>query len=278
MRGRNGNMTSGTLHVEHMRMEMAKIFQEVDGLGSRELARRERDILVSQSAIGIAFRAAKRSFDIAASVVGMVVLSPLLLATAVAVKFTSQGPVIFKQKRYGKDEVPFTCYKFRTMKIDTPPNIPTRVMREDKAVMTPIGAMLRKTSIDELPQLVNIVKGDMSVVGPRPMILAEYDQIQARDRYGANDIRPGLTGWAQVNGRDGVTVEEKARLDGEYRQRMGLAMDARVLLQSIVVVLGRLGYAESEPKEESGVVRCADAKASAVAAKINESASKGHSA
>ena len=117
--------------------------------------------LVSQSAIGIAFRAAKRSFDIAASVVGMVVLSPLLLATAVAVKFTSQGPVIFKQKRYGKDEVPFTCYKFRTMKIDTPPNIPTRVMREDKAVMTPIGAMLRKTSIDELPQLVNIVKGDI---------------------------------------------------------------------------------------------------------------------
>ena len=91
----------------------------------------------------------------------MVVLSPLLLATAVAVKFTSQGPVIFKQKRYGKDEVPFTCYKFRTMKIDTPPNIPTRVMREGKAVMTPIGAMLRKTSIDELPQLVNIVKGDI---------------------------------------------------------------------------------------------------------------------
>lgn len=108
------------------------------------------------------------------------------------------------------------------------------------------------------------------------MILAEYDQIQARDRYGANDIRPGLTGWAQVNGRDGVTVEEKARLDGEYRQRMGLVMDARVFLQSIVVVLGRLGYAESEPKEESGVVRCADAKASVVAAKINESASKGH--
>ena len=117
--------------------------------------------MVSQSDIGIAFRAAKRSFDIAASVVGMVVLSPLLLATAIAVKFTSQGPVIFKQKRYGKDEVPFTCYKFRTMKIDTPPNVPTRVMREDKAVMTPIGAMLRKTSIDELPQFVNIVKGDI---------------------------------------------------------------------------------------------------------------------
>lgn len=161
MRGRNGNMTSGALHIEHMRMEMAKIFQEVDRLGGTRAGMEGEGHLVSQSAIGIAFRAAKRSFDIAASVVGMVVLSPLLLATAVAVKFTSQGPVIFKQKRYGKDEVPFTCYKFRTMKIDTPPNIPTRVMREDKAVMTPIGAMLRKTSIDELPQLVNIVKGDI---------------------------------------------------------------------------------------------------------------------
>ena len=154
-------MTSGTLHVEHMRMEIAKIFQEVDRLGGTRVGTEGEGHLAAQSAIGIAFRAAKRSFDIAASVVGMVVLSPLLLATAVAVKFTSQGPVIFKQKRYGKDEVPFTCYKFRTMKIDTPPNIPTRVMREDKAVMTPIGAMLRKASIDELPQLVNIVKGDI---------------------------------------------------------------------------------------------------------------------
>ena len=144
-----------------MRMEMAKILQEVDRLGGTRAGTEGEGHLVSQSAMGIAFRAAKRSFDIAASVVGMVVLSPLLLATAIAVKFTSQGPVIFKQKRYGKDEVPFTCYKFRTMKIDTPPNIPTRVMREDKAVMTPIGAMLRKTSIDELPQFVNIVKGDI---------------------------------------------------------------------------------------------------------------------
>ena len=144
-----------------MRMEMAKIFQEVDRLEGTRVGMEGEGHLASQSAMGIAFRAAKRSFDITASAVGMVVLSPLLLVTAIAVKATSPGPVIFKQKRYGKDEVPFTCYKFRTMKIDTPPNIPTRVMREDKAVMTPIGAMLRKTSIDELPQLVNIVKGDI---------------------------------------------------------------------------------------------------------------------
>ena len=125
-------MTSGTLHVEHMRMEMAMIFQDVDRLGGTRAGTEGEGHLAAQSAIGIAFRAAKRSFDIAAAAVGMVVLSPLLLATAIAVKFTSQGPVIFKQKRYGKDEVPFTCYMFRTMKIDTPPNIPTRVMREDR--------------------------------------------------------------------------------------------------------------------------------------------------
>ena len=144
--------------------------------------------MVSQSDIGIAFRAAKRSFDIAASVVGMVVLSPLLLATAIAVKFTSQGPVIFKQKRYGKDEVPFTCYKFRTMKIDTPPNVPTRVMREDKAVMTPIGAMLRKTSIDELPQFVNIVKGDipLRILKTRPEFSEES---MVRSRFPPNLAR-----------------------------------------------------------------------------------------
>ena len=248
-------MTSGTLHVERTRMEMAKIFQEVDRLGGTRAGTEGEGHLASQSAMSMAFRAAKRSFDITASVVGMVVLSPLLLATAIAVKFTSQGPVIFKQKRYGKDEVPFTCYKFRTMKIDTPPNVPTRVMREDKAVMTPIGAMLRKTSIDELPQLVNIVKGDMSVIGPRPMILAEYEQIEARARYGANDIRPGLTGWAQINGRDAVTVEEKARLDGEYRRNMGFRLDARIFFRSFVVVLGRFGYVESK---EEGEQVCSD--------------------
>lgn len=144
-----------------MRMEMAKIIQEVDRLGVTRAGTEGEGHLVSRSAMGIAFRAAKRSFDIAAAAAGMVALSPLLLVTAIAVKATSPGPVIFKQKRYGKNEVPFTCYKFRTMKIDTPPNVPTRVMREDKAVMTPIGATLRKTSIDELPQLVNIVKGDI---------------------------------------------------------------------------------------------------------------------
>ena len=142
--------------------------------------------------------------------------------------------------------------------------------------MTPIGPVLRKTSIDELPQLINIVRGDMSVVGPRPMILAEYDQIQARDRYGANDIRPGLTGWAQVNGRDGVTVEQKARLDGEYRRNMGFFMDLRVFMRSIVVVLGRFGYAEAneeavlEPK-----ARAVDPAGWSTASEMHDTTSEG---
>lgn len=232
--------------------------------------------MVAHKQPSLAFCALKRTFDVVSASVGLVVLSPLLLGAAIAVKATSPGPVIFKQERYGRNKQPFTCYKFRSMTVDTPSDVPTRVMGEKQSVMTPIGATLRKTSIDELPQLVNIVKGDMSVVGPRPMILAEYDQIQARDRYGANDIRPGLTGWAQVNGRDGVTVEEKARLDGEYREHMGVIMDSRVFLRSIVVVLGRLGYAES--KEEQDAVKSAEADPAAQKNESCEAASEGHAA
>lgn len=192
------------------------------------------------------FRCLKRCSDVAFSLVGLIVLSPLFLCVCIIVKITSPGPVVFSQLRYGKDKRPFVCYKFRSMRVDTPSNIPSRVMGERNSVMTPVGAVLRKTSIDELPQLWNVLKGDMSLVGPRPMIIAECDQVIARDFYGANDIRPGITGWAQVNGRDGLSVEEKARFDGEYRESIGLAMDCRVLFRSVVVVLGRIGYAEDE--------------------------------
>ena len=217
--------------------------------GSRQ---EDSQAFVPYKELPVAFRATKRAFDIVSATLGLAILSPLFLGVSIAVKITSPGPVIFKQERYGRGKQPFVCYKFRSMTVETPSNIPSRMMGERKSVMTPIGATLRKTSIDELPQLVNIVKGDMSVVGPRPMILAEYDQIQARDRYGANDIRPGLTGWAQVNGRDSVTVEEKARLDGEYRRNMGPAMDVNVLLRSVVVVLGRLGYGVEQKIEDDG--------------------------
>ena len=199
------------------------------------------------------YLALKRAFDVTSAGLGLVVLSPLLLGTVVAVRATSEGPAIFKQRRYGKDNVPFTCYKFRSMTVDTPSDVPTSLMNEDPSVMTPIGSFLRKTSIDELPQLVNIVRGDMSVVGPRPMILAEKEQIEEREKYDATSIRPGLTGWAQVNGRDAVSVEEKARLDGEYRSNMSPAMDAKILFKSVGVVLTRAGYSRGNKKR---VPRC----------------------
>lgn len=198
-----------------------------------------------------AYLGVKRVFDIVASSLGLIVLSPVLVGAGAAVKFTSDGPIIFKQQRYGKDNIPFTCYKFRSMKVDTPDNVPTAEMKENPSVMTPIGSFLRKTSIDELPQLFNIVKGDMSVIGPRPMILSEYEQIQEREKYGATAIRPGLTGWAQVNGRDAVSIQEKARLDGEYRNNMSVAMDLKILLKSVPVVLSRSGYSD-------GAIRCED--------------------
>lgn len=208
---------------------------------------------------GKGYLAFKRAFDITSAGLGLVALSPLLLGTAIAVRATSEGPAIFKQERYGKDNVPFTCYKFRSMTVDTPSDVPTAVMNENPAVMTPIGSFLRKTSIDELPQLLNIVKGDMSVVGPRPMILAEREQIEAREKYDATSIRPGLTGWAQVNGRDAVSVDEKARLDGEYRSKMSLAMDAKIFMKSIGVVLTRAGYSKGGKKRVPRSIRKPDA-------------------
>lgn len=197
------------------------------------------------------YRFVKRAFDVVSASAGLVVLSPLLLTTAAAVKATSRGPVLFRQVRFGKDKKPFVCYKFRSMKVDTPDNVPTSLMDENPSVMTPIGGFLRKTSIDELPQLINIVRGDMSVIGPRPMILQEVDQIEERDRYGANDIKPGLTGWAQINGRDMVNVQDKAALDGDYRKHMSLAMDAACFVKSVEVVLKGKGNkaTEEEPTE-----------------------------
>lgn len=199
-----------------------------------------------------AYLAGKRLFDVVSASMGLVVLSPVLLAAAIAVKATSKGPILFKQLRFGKDKRPFVCYKFRSMTVDAPDNVPTSDMNENPAVMTPIGEFIRKTSIDELPQLINIVKGDMSVIGPRPMILQEVDQIAERDRYDANSIKPGLTGWAQVNGRDLVNVDEKARLDGDYRKNMGFAIDAVCFLKSVEVVLKGKGNKASSGNDANG--------------------------
>lgn len=158
----------------------------------------------------------KRGIDFLLSLVGIIVLSPILLILCIAIKIDSKGPVIFKQKRVGKNKSHFYIYKFRTMKVDTPQETPTHLLSNPDFFITRVGKFLRKTSLDELPQLFNILKGDMAVIGPRPALWNQYDLIEERDKYHANDIRPGLTGLAQISGRDELEIDYKARLDGQY--------------------------------------------------------------
>ena len=171
------------------------------------------------------YRLVKRAFDVVASAAGLVVLSPLIAGVAAAVKVTSPGPVVFRQARVGKDKRVFHICKFRTMRTDAP-DLPSHMI-DANDWMTPIGAFLRRFSLDELPQLWNILKGDMSAVGPRPALWSQFDLVAERDKYGANAVRPGLTGWAQINGRDELTIEAKAALDGEYVRRRGIGFDIK---------------------------------------------------
>lgn len=189
-------------------------------------------------------RYGKRAIDIALSSIGLVAISPLLGATALAIKLDSPGPVLFKQKRVGKNKELFEIYKFRSMRSDTPADVPTHQLGDPSARITKVGAFIRRTSIDELPQLVNILKGDMSFVGPRPALWNQYDLIEERDRYGANDVVPGLTGWAQINGRDELEIPVKARYDGEYAADPNFAMDAKCFLGTIGSVLTSDGVVE----------------------------------
>jgi O-antigen biosynthesis protein WbqP len=186
----------------------------------------------------------KRAVDFTCALLGLVVLSPLLLLIAAAVKLTSPGPAIFRQERIGRGRTRFHMYKFRTMSADTPHDVPTHLLEAAESHVTPLGRLLRRTSLDELPQMVNILTGDMSIVGPRPALWNQEDLILEREKYGANDVRPGLTGWAQVNGRDGLTVAEKAALDGYYVQHMGWRLDLRCLFASVVVVAKADGVLE----------------------------------
>ena len=173
----------------------------------------------------LAYRFVKRTFDVVSSACGMIALSPVILGTALAVKLTSPGPVLFRQQRVGRGKRLFDIYKFRTMRVDTP-NLPSHMINANDW-FTPIGAILRKFSLDELPQLWNIFRGDMSVIGPRPALWSQFNLVAARDEVGANDVRPGLTGWAQINGRDEISIEEKTRLDGEYVRRRGVLFDLK---------------------------------------------------
>lgn len=188
----------------------------------------------------------KRFIDIFLSLIGLIVLAPIFLILIIAIKIDSRGPALFKQKRFGKDKSYFNILKFRTMSIDTPKDTPTHLLKDPEQYITKVGKFLRKTSLDELPQIINILVGDMSVIGPRPALWNQYDLIAERDKYGANGITPGLTGWAQINGRDELPITIKARLDGEYVQRTNLRMDVKCFMVTIVSVLKRDGIVEGD--------------------------------
>jgi O-antigen biosynthesis protein WbqP len=186
----------------------------------------------------------KRVIDIILSLIGLIVLSPIFLILIIAIKIDSRGPVLFKQKRVGIHKSHFNILKFRTMRIDTPKDTATHLLENPDQWITKVGKFLRKTSLDELPQIWNIFVGQMSIIGPRPALWNQYDLIEERDKYGANDVPPGLTGWAQINGRDELTIEEKAKLDGEYVDNIGFIMDVRCFFATIVSVLKSDGVVE----------------------------------
>lgn len=186
----------------------------------------------------------KRLIDIVMSLGGIVCLCWLYLILIVAIRLDSPGPILFRQKRVGKKKRHFQILKFRTMRTDTPHDMPTHLLQDPDQFITRTGRFLRKTSLDELPQLWNILKGDMSVVGPRPALWNQFDLIEERDKYGANDIRPGLTGWAQTHGRDELEIEEKAKLDGYYAEHLSFGLDVKCFLRTIGAVLRSDGVVE----------------------------------
>ena len=186
----------------------------------------------------------KRALDFILSLCACIILSPILIVLCIAIKIDSRGPVLFKQKRVGIHKTYFSIYKFRTMRIDTPKDMPTHMLKDPDQYITKVGRFLRRSSLDELPQLFNILKGDMSFVGPRPALWNQDDLVAERDKYGANDVIPGLTGWAQINGRDDLEIPVKAALDGEYVRKMGFWFDTRCILGTFTSVLKADGVVE----------------------------------
>lgn len=192
------------------------------------------------------YRSVKRGLDFVLSFVALLFLLPLLIVIAVLIKVESKGPVLFRQKRVGQNQELFTIYKFRSMRTDAPKDTPTHLLDSSISYITPFGSFLRKSSLDELPQIVNILMGQMSIIGPRPALWNQYDLIEERQKVGANDVRPGLTGWAQINGRDELPIKEKARLDGEYIQRMSFWFDMEIFFKTITKVVSSDGIKEGK--------------------------------
>lgn len=186
----------------------------------------------------------KRGLDFLLALLILILISPVFILLMCCIKLDSKGPVFFKQKRIGKNKAYFYILKFRTMYTDAPKDMPTHLLQNPEAFITKTGKFLRKTSLDELPQLLNILKGEMSFVGPRPALWNQYDLIEERDKYKANDIVPGLTGWAQINGRDELEIEIKAKFDGEYVKRMSFLFDIRCFFATFFSVLRQDGVVE----------------------------------
>lgn len=186
----------------------------------------------------------KRGIDFIISLIGFLILSPFFLLLCLAIKLDSRGPIFFRQKRVGIHKTHFQILKFRTMRIDTPKDCPTHLLKNPEQYITRVGGFLRKTSLDELPQIFNILSGDMSIIGPRPALWNQYDLIEERDKYGANDVMPGLTGWAQINGRDELPIEVKAKLDGVYVEKMSFFFDCRCFFGTIFSVIKHDGVVE----------------------------------
>lgn len=186
----------------------------------------------------------KRTIDVVLSAGGIVVFAIPMGLVAVAIKLDSKGPVFFRQKRVGENKEHFEILKFRTMRTDTPKDAPTHELSDPQKWITKVGGVLRKTSLDELPQLFNIFKGEMSIIGPRPALWNQFDLIEERDKYGANDVKPGLTGWAQIHGRDELEIPVKAQLDGEYVEKMSFGFDCKCFFGTIKSVLKSEGVVE----------------------------------
>ncbi len=198
----------------------------------------------------------KRILDIVLSGCILLCLSPLYLLIALAVVLDDPGPVFFRQKRVGIHKSHFYILKFRTMKVSTPKDTPTHLLDNPQQYITRVGRVLRKTSMDELPQIFQIFTGKMSFVGPRPALWNQFDLIEERDKYGANDVMPGLTGWAQINGRDELPIDVKARFDGEYARKQSFLFDCRCFFGTFLAVLRHDGVVEGGTgqleKEKSG--------------------------
>ena len=207
-----------------------------------------KDVVDSTKTYKSKYLIVKRGIDIFLSLFAIFVFSPVFLIVALVVKFDSEGPIIFKQERSGLHKKPITIYKFRTMTTEAPAYCHPSDLKKDYT--TKLGRFLRKTSLDEMPQLFNVLKGDMSLVGPRPIPFNESCQLQERDKYNANDVRPGVTGWAQVNGRNTISIIQKAEYDGYYANHISLRFDLKILFKSVIVVLKKNGI--DPEKSETG--------------------------